>query len=129
MLSYGDAPEAVAAGARVIAGMRAEGMPRVHASVHKGVAITREGDYFGGAVNLAARLLAVSGPDELLATLPAIEVQEAPVDARHLHAELIRPDIAQLVELREDARLLGRERGLIGLGRRESERRDHRSQL
>lgn len=73
MLSYGDAPEAVAAGARVIAGMRAEGMPRVHASVHNGVAITREGDYFGGAVNLAARLLVVAGPDELLATRPAVE--------------------------------------------------------
>ncbi len=73
MLSYGDASEAVAAGARVIAGMRAEGMPRVHASVHKGVAITREGDYFGGAVNLAARLLIVAGADELLATRPAVE--------------------------------------------------------
>lgn len=73
MLSYGEAPEAVAAGARVIAGMRAEGMPRVHASVHKGVAITREGDYFGGAVNLAARLLIVAGADELLATRPAVE--------------------------------------------------------
>jgi adenylate cyclase len=73
MLAYGDAPDAVEAGARVIDGMRAGRMPGVHASVHYGVAILREGDYFGGAVNLAARLLTVAGRDELLATPPVVE--------------------------------------------------------
>lgn len=73
MLSYGDARKAVAAGARIIDAMRSA-TPSVHASVHKGVAIAREGDYFGGTVNLAARLLADADKDELLATRPVVEV-------------------------------------------------------
>ena len=72
MLSYRGADEAVEAGARIIEDMRADGMPGVHSSVHHGVAINREGDYFGGAVNLAARLLAAAGRDELVATAAAV---------------------------------------------------------
>lgn len=68
MLVYDDPAEAVAAGARVIAAMRVPEVPRVHAAVHCGTAIARSGDYFGGAVNLAARLLALAKRDELLAT-------------------------------------------------------------
>ena len=68
MLVYDEPADAVAAGARVIATMQAAGLPRVHASVHHGVAIARSGDYFGGAVNLAARLLAIAREDELLVT-------------------------------------------------------------
>jgi adenylate cyclase len=72
MLSYADAADAVAAGGRIVAGMPGDGMPGVHASVHRGVAIAREGDYFGGAVNLTARLLAKAGSGELLATGQAV---------------------------------------------------------
>ena len=68
MLVYDDPGEAVAAGARVIAAMRDTQFPAVHASVHRGVAIARSGDYFGGSVNLAARLLAFAERDQLLAT-------------------------------------------------------------
>jgi class 3 adenylate cyclase len=73
MLVYDDPREAVAAGARVIAAMRAPGLPGVHASVHRGTAIARSGDYFGGSVNLAARLLAFAERDELLATAGVLE--------------------------------------------------------
>jgi adenylate cyclase len=72
MIAYNDPGEAVAAGARIIAGMREHDVLRVHASVHRGVAITREGDYFGGAVNLAARLLNNAGRDQLVATEPVV---------------------------------------------------------
>lgn len=68
MLVFGRPEDAVAAGARVVERARAVGPPFVHASVHCGVAIYRDGDYFGRAVNLAARLLAVSGGNELAAT-------------------------------------------------------------
>jgi adenylate cyclase len=68
MLVYDEPADAVAAGGRVIAAMRSSGLPAVHASAHCGVAIARSGDYFGGAVNLAARLLALARGDELLAT-------------------------------------------------------------
>lgn len=73
MLVYDDPADAVAAARRVIAAMRSPGLPGVHASVHRGVAIERSGDYFGGSVNLAARLLALARRDELLATADVVE--------------------------------------------------------
>ena len=68
MLSYPEPDEAVAACVRIIDQMRGGGAPGVHAGVHHGVALYREGDYFGGAVNLAARLLGLAGRDELFAS-------------------------------------------------------------
>jgi adenylate cyclase len=73
MLVYPEPMAAVEAGRRIIERMRAPGQPGVHASVHHGPAVPREGDYFGGAVNLAARLLALAERDELLATAPVID--------------------------------------------------------
>ncbi len=49
------------------------GAPALHGGMHQGVVVRREGDYFGGAVNLAARLLALAGSGELLATRAAVE--------------------------------------------------------
>jgi class 3 adenylate cyclase len=72
MLAYDDPIQAVATGAQVIRAMRSSQMPGVHASVHYGKAIARGGDYFGGSVNLAARLLSLGGRDELLATEPVV---------------------------------------------------------
>lgn len=73
MLAYGDAPAAVSAGARIIKSMPAPPLPGVHASVHQGIAIAREGDFFGSAVNLAARLLGAADRDQLVATRPVVE--------------------------------------------------------
>jgi len=73
MLVYGDPHAAVAAGGRVVDAMRGIDTPGVHASVHSGVAVVREGDYFGSAVNLAARLLLAADRDQLVATRPVVE--------------------------------------------------------
>jgi adenylate cyclase len=73
MLIYPVPGLAVAAGVRIINGMRAPDRPGVHASVHHGHAIPREGDYFGSVVNLTARLLGAAGRDELVATRPVVE--------------------------------------------------------
>jgi class 3 adenylate cyclase len=73
MLAFDDSILAVAAGARIIDAVRKSTPLRVHASVHEGVAIARDGDYFGGAVNLTAHLLGAAGPDELLATRPVVD--------------------------------------------------------
>jgi adenylate cyclase len=73
MLVYADPAEAVAAGARVISAMRGSELPGVHASAHRGTAMARAGDYFGSSVNVAARLLAFAGCDELLATAEVVE--------------------------------------------------------
>jgi adenylate cyclase len=48
----------------------------VHASVHWGTAVVREGDYFGASVNLAARLLNAADRDELVATRQVLEASE-----------------------------------------------------
>jgi adenylate cyclase len=73
MLAYKDPAEAVRAGLRVIRAMRELAAPGVHASVHRGVAIARSGDYFGSAVNLASRLLALAGRDELVASAGVVD--------------------------------------------------------
>jgi len=68
MCSYPNPRLAVEAGARIIDAMDAPDLPGVHASVHHGLAIPREGDYFGASVNLTARLLAFADREELVAT-------------------------------------------------------------
>jgi adenylate cyclase len=73
MLAYADAVDALTAGQRTIESLRNAPGPGVHASAHSGVAVLREGDYFGGVVNLAARVLALAGRDELLATRPVMQ--------------------------------------------------------
>jgi adenylate cyclase len=73
MLVYSDTRDAVAAGAAIIAAMRTGGPPGVHATAHCGLAIPREGDWFGSAVNLAARLLDAAERDELVATRAVVD--------------------------------------------------------
>jgi len=73
MLAYGEPNEAVDAGLRIIGAMDEPNLPRVHASVHRGIAIARSGDYFGGAVKLAARLLPLSAAGELVATEAVVD--------------------------------------------------------
>jgi len=73
MLVYPEAADAVAAWRRFRAAMDDVGAPALHGGMHQGVVVRREGDYFGGAVNLAARLLALAGSGELLATRAAVD--------------------------------------------------------
>lgn len=73
MLVYPNAADAVAAWRRFRAAMDEPGAPALHGGMHQGLVVRREGDYFGGAVNLAARLLALAGSGELLATREAID--------------------------------------------------------
>ena len=98
MLVYGDPADAVRAGAGIIDAMPSDDMPPVHASVHRGVAIAREGDYFGHAVNLAARVLGIAGPGELLATRQVIDRLRDDFGWERAGAVRVR-GIAGLVEL------------------------------
>jgi adenylate cyclase len=77
LLCYSDTTQAVSAGAQIIEALSAGPGPTAHVSVHEGAAIAREGDYFGGAVDLAARLLTVAGRDELVATRAVVEATES----------------------------------------------------
>ena len=68
MLAYPKPPEAVTAMLRIAAAMRDVDGIEVHAGIHHGVAVFRDGDYFGRAVNLAARLLGSAGAGEIMAS-------------------------------------------------------------
>ena len=53
---------------RIAAAMRDVDGIEVHAGIHHGVAVFHDGDYFGRAVNLAARLLGSAGAGEIMAS-------------------------------------------------------------
>ena len=68
MLAFAEVGAAVDTGWRVVERRRDAEGPGVHASLEYGVAVARDGDYFGTTVNVAARILAAAGRDELVAT-------------------------------------------------------------
>ena len=72
MLAFPDPDSAVDAALAIVAAMDPDG-PSLHAGLHHGRAVFREGDYFGRAVNLAARLLNRARSDELLVTAAVTE--------------------------------------------------------
>jgi adenylate cyclase len=98
MLAYNDPCAAVRAGARIIRSMQLPRTPRVHASVHRGVAIVREGDYFGASVNLAARLLNAADRDELIATRSVVESCEEEFGWEPIGQRRVR-GVAELVDV------------------------------
>ena len=107
MLSYPEPAAAVAACVRIIEQMRSDDTPGVHASVHHGVALYREGDYFGKAVNLAARLLGQAGRGELVASEAVARATEGLFDWEHLGSRRIRglsePVEAYRLRIRKEA--------------------------
>jgi class 3 adenylate cyclase/YHS domain-containing protein len=69
MLRVPDPGEAILLGLRVIHDlMRGHGAPTIRVGLHHGAAVERDGDYFGAAVNLAARVSAVATGGEVLLT-------------------------------------------------------------
>ncbi|HEX8074919.1 MAG TPA: adenylate/guanylate cyclase domain-containing protein [Thermoleophilaceae bacterium] len=69
MIRADDADEAIRLGLRLSSDLRAlDGFPPVHAGAHTGVAVERGGDWFGAAVNLAARVSGAARGGELLLT-------------------------------------------------------------
>ena len=69
MLAIPDPAEAVLLGLRITHElMRGHGAPAVRVGLHHGPAIEREGDYFGAAVNLAARVSGEASGGEVLLT-------------------------------------------------------------
>jgi adenylate cyclase len=90
MLAYPHPGAAVAAGSRMIERAAAGAGPELHASVHHGVAVFRDGDYFGHTVNVAARLLDVATAGELLATEDVARSTAADFKWSHVGLEHIR---------------------------------------
>jgi adenylate cyclase len=67
MLRVPDPGPAILLGLRVVRGLLGDhGEPAIRVGLHHGSAIEREGDYFGAAVNLAARISAMAAGGEVL---------------------------------------------------------------
>jgi adenylate cyclase len=67
MLRVPDPGQAILLGLRIVRGALADhGEPAIRVGLHHGSAVEREGDYFGAAVNLAARISAVAAGGEVL---------------------------------------------------------------
>jgi adenylate cyclase len=67
MMVRGDDPQlAICLGLRVVDEVDARGLPPVRVGVHTGSAVCRDGDWYGGAVNVAARLCSAAGGGEVL---------------------------------------------------------------
>src|SRR5215211_881479 len=98
MLAYGEPCAAVRAGARIIRAMQLPRTPHVHASAHHGVAILREGDYFGASVNLAARLLNAADRDELIATTSVVQPCDKEFDWEPIGQRRVR-GVAELIDV------------------------------
>jgi class 3 adenylate cyclase len=75
-----DAVSAVRVAQRLLGAAEARGM-QARAGVTVGVVLSLEGDYFGPVVNLAARLVAMAAPGELLATDEVVARIDGLVDA------------------------------------------------
>jgi adenylate cyclase len=68
MLCFDAAGPAVAAGISLIRVVPAAGLPEAHVGISAGRVISRDGDYFGHTVNVAARVAGHAGPGEVLVT-------------------------------------------------------------
>jgi adenylate cyclase len=72
MLHYRDAVGAVRGSLELIARFPRAGLPPAHAGVNAGPVVFRDGDYFGRAVNVAARVADRASAGEVLVTEDAI---------------------------------------------------------
>jgi adenylate cyclase len=68
MVRVADPAEAVEAGLRVVASALGAEDPPVRVGIHYGPAVECDGDFFGSAVNVAARVASMAGPGEVLVT-------------------------------------------------------------
>lgn len=69
LLRVSNAEEAIRLGLAVVHELsEVEGYPAIRVGMHSGAAVERAGDWYGGAVNLAARVSAAAGGGEVLVT-------------------------------------------------------------
>jgi adenylate cyclase len=73
MLHFAAVPDALRASLDLVDAVAVSPIPSAHIGVHGGPLIHRDGDYYGRTVNIAARLSAEAGPDEVLTTVEAAE--------------------------------------------------------
>jgi adenylate cyclase len=81
MLYFADALAAIRGSLELIARIPSVGLPPAHAGVNAGPVVFRDGDYYGRAVNLAARVAARASAGEVLVARDAVP-DRIPADLR-----------------------------------------------
>ena len=121
MLRCDDPGLAVELGLRIVEDLEAApGFPPVRIGVHTGTAVHRNGDWYGGAVNVAARLCGAAGGGEVLVSEATCEAagrrRKVALAPRRLHwlKNVTEPVPAHLASRRTCP--LGRGRVLRALG-------------
>jgi adenylate cyclase len=89
MLRAEDPHLAICLGLRVVDELDARGLPPVRVGVHTGSAVCRDGDWYGGAVNVASRLCSAAGGGEVLVSEDTREaagrLEQVELGDRQLH--------------------------------------------
>ncbi len=93
-VAFRRAVDALHAAAAIQVSLANAHLPSVRIGVHTGEAVERDGDYFGPAVNRAARLMAIGHGGQVLVSQAAASVSEAHADLRDLGAHRLR-DLSQ----------------------------------
>ncbi|MCB1342720.1 MAG: adenylate/guanylate cyclase domain-containing protein [Pseudooceanicola sp.] len=103
MLAFPDPGSGLSALGRLLTACRKEPrLPLTRTSVHHGAVLRRSGDLFGSTVNIAARLAALAGPGQFLATEAIARVAAAEgISIRALGRTAIRslPDALPLFDI------------------------------
>jgi adenylate cyclase len=73
---FRDPLDAVHAGLEIVRQARPMSLPPAHVGVNAGPMIYEEGDYFGGTVNIAARIVAQAGADQVFVGEDLVRVIE-----------------------------------------------------
>ena len=68
MIHVAEPSDAVRLGVRITKDLAAHGRPPVRVGMHSGPAVPRDGDWYGGTVNLASRVAEAARPGEVLIT-------------------------------------------------------------
>lgn len=68
MIRVANPVEAVHLGLRIVEELARSGAPPVRVGMHTGAAVSRDGDWYGGTVNLASRVAGAARPGEVLMT-------------------------------------------------------------
>lgn len=88
MVRLADGGEAAAAGLQIVArALPGDADPPVRVGIHCGRAVECDGDFFGAAVNVAARVVSLAGPGEVLMTDAAADAARRQGLALHARGE------------------------------------------
>jgi adenylate cyclase len=127
MVRIAEPAEAAIAGLRIVSrALPGAGDPPVRVGIHYGPAVEWDGDYFGAAVNLAARVASLAGPGEILVTADvAVAARRHGLQIEELGERILR-NVARPVRLHAVRNASDTGTGRVGMIPACSLRRGHR---